>query len=728
MATAESQRRYRAAVKARGGKPSRGKSGKSGKKSSRFDNGNFVAIDGEGFNAGETFSIFVGENNKEYKMRRHEYAFLSASDGSEIYNPIGRLTAKQCLDFILEISERDPRAIIVCFGGSYDFTHMLAFDLTRDEIDALLHAEGLGSRKYVDVTLSDENGAHDYRIEMRPRKSLSIWRWPAGAEKYEQHQKRTGGTVWKMSRHSKACVWDVWGFFQGTFAGAMSQWLQGDADYDFILKMKGERSIFDRSEIDTIRRYNAAELRCLVSMMDKVREGVRALGLQITRWDGAGAIAGAMLRANSIKDHMAPSPKPVFDAACRAYSGGHIEACKVGHFMGDVYHYDINSAYPAEYLNLPSLAMGTWENGFDAPPDGFTLVRVEYRFFPGAPFYPLFYREENGTIIYPERGAGWYWKNEYDAACAFIEKFGCIEFRALEYWHFRSYSNSRPFQFVADAYTRRQEIVAVSKQTGIPNGEEKTIKLGLNSLYGKTAQQVGARMDHGKLVLPPYFQIEYAGWITAGCRAKLMHAALQNPDAIISFATDGIFSLEPLDLPCPKEKILGQWEYKKHAGITIVMPGVYWLHDDDKSENFSRGFDKRVMREHDFILQAWRKKQGMIEIPTARMVTLGTALMSDNFWEMRGLFVETTRILRLDGNSSKRYPLALHDKKLHKGLFSTHPRDLWEDYEMPLSALYSEPYPIVWQKFEDERENAETAEINDADRSFFFDREALILA
>jgi hypothetical protein len=213
-----------------------------------------------------------------------------------------------------------------------------------------------------------------------------------------------------------------------------------------------------------------------------------------------------------------------------------------------------------------------------------------------------------------------------------------------------------------------------------------------------------------------------------------MQAAIQKPHAIISFATDGIFATEPLDLYTPAEKELGAWEYQCHEGMTMVMPGVYWLHDAPTKnrpsglQHYSRGFDKKTMSECDFIHRAWAQKKSAINIPSRRMITLGTAIMSDNFWEMRGLITETERELKLNGDNSKRYPIALHNVKLHKTMETSVPQDLLEDYNLSLENLMSEPYPIDWLKYEDQPESAFSAEISDADRSFFFDREAMILA
>lgn len=668
------------------------------RKPSLFETGDFVAVDGEGFSEGPTLQFTAGSDHSLYEGREHYYALLAASDGSEIYNPRGRLTTKQCLDFLLAIKDNNPKAILVCFGGSYDVCQMLAHGLTREQVTELLSnakdaPDARKSRKYLDVTL----GQHDYRLEYRARKSLSIWRWAKGADKYQEHMKEDGSTVWRMTDCSKATLWDVWGFFQDSFVGVLDKWLPRHPDYEMIKLEKGNRNIFERSEIDVIRRYNQAELRCLVEVMNKVREAIGALGLTITRWDGAGSIAAAMLKLHEVKQHKSEAPEPVFLAARHAYSGGHIEVCQLGYHDGPVYHYDVNSAYPNEFRHLPSLANGYWQHGTGEPPAGFTVVKTAFQFYGGNSFYPLFYREENGSIIYPSRGCGWYWYPEFEAAREYAARLGALTFEPLEWWHWNTSSPVYPFHWIEPIYERRQELVAIAKATKEPNGEEKVIKLGLNSLYGKTAQQVGARFQDGEFIAPPYFQLEWAGYVTSGCRAKLMQAAIQNPPAIIAFATDGLFSTAPLDLDCPKEKILGAWEFEKHDGITMVMPGVYWLHEDGKKpKHYSRGFDKAQMSDAEFIHTAWRQRKEYVEIDITRLIGLGSACTSDTFWHMRGMFVTSKRELVLNGKNSKRYEVMLYREKPHKGLVPTVPRDHYEDILTPLTELMSAPYDIAW--------------------------------
>jgi hypothetical protein len=102
------------------------------------------------------------------------------------------------------------------------------------------------------------------------------------------------------------------------------------------------------------------------------------------------------------------------------------------------------------------------------------------------------------------------------------------------------------------------------------------------------------------------------------------------------------------------------------------------------------------MSDCQFVHDAWRKGQTSIQVEQRRLITLGAAMMSDNFWKLRGLFVTTTRELAINGLNSKRYPVAMTQVRPHKELCRTRPRELQEDVGQSLASLMSAPYPITW--------------------------------
>jgi hypothetical protein len=113
----------------------------------------------------------------------------------------------------------------------------------------------------------------------------------------------------------------------------------------------------------------------------------------------------------------------------------------------------------------------------------------------------------------------------------------------------------------------------------------QVVKLGINSVYGKFAQSVG------KMGMPPRFvSWFFAAAITAGTQRKVVEAALTNPDAIVMFATDGVYSTQPLDVHVPEKKTLGGWEHTAaESGGVFVQSGIYLLRFKPLKETCGHG-------------------------------------------------------------------------------------------------------------------------------------------
>lgn len=645
------------------------KSGKSGK-TSKWDVGEFIAIDGEGENTGVTEKYEI--EGRHYEAKEHIYTLLAASTGESLFNNGQRLPASECIDFLCELSCEYPKAIFVIFAGGYDINHMLMWGFERVELQRISRGENFEYQR----------GETHYSIEYRARKSLTIRR---GLKFYQDKHGK-----WQKKWQDKIILWDVFGYFQESFVKVMGKWLGEDyKHYDLIKRMKEKRGDFANVAQSDINNYNAAELESLVAIMDKLRDAVRGLDLVCRRWDGAGSVAAALMQKHHIKESKQDTPKEIIDAVRTAYAGGRIEVCKIGSHSEKVYDYDINSAYPTVMAGLPSMCAGTWQHGEGLPPPGLTLCHVSFRFHDDMPFYPLFYRTDRMQISFPSSGEGIYWYPEYEAA---LQCPG--EINVIGWWHFEPANSAKPFHWIEDYYETRAQWVQNPTEDW-QRGGEKIIKLGLNSLYGKTAQQLGGR--DGKP--PVYHQMEWAGYITSATRARLYLAAIKRPQAIIGFATDGIFTTDPLPLEISTTKQMGAWSLKIFDGLTIAMAGVYWWHLKEHAyEHFSRGFDKDSMRTPSFVLQAWRAGATSIDIPMQRLIGMGSACASATLWKMRGRFTQGVRSLRLDGQSHKRTACNVRTKKPHKQLIALQP-NINLDYEMGLQEC-SCPYPLKWMEAE----------------------------
>lgn len=710
---AQYQAAYRLRAKRAGGSVQRGRSGKSGKSGkSKWDAKEFIALDGEGENCGEEEIFTVESSGKKYAAKKHLYTLLAASTGESLYNGGKAIETMAAIDFLCDLSMAHTKATFVIFAGSYDINHILMYGFERSALKEI--ASG--------TTYAFKKADIEYQLEYRPRKSLTIRR---GLSFYQakKYNRKTGerDLVWKTKWASKIIVWDVFGFFQESFVGVMAKWLGKDhPHYGLIKRMKLKRGDFEHVPQSEINAYNQAELECLVEIMDKVHAAIDGLGLKCNRWDGAGAVAAAIMRKHDIKKfkNAYDFGEEIRDATATAYAGGRIEVCKIGVHDGPVYDYDINSAYPDVMRGLPCLAHGKWSSGGGEPPRGFTLVHCKYQFADGMPFYPLFYRTTAMQICFADRGEGMYWYPEYEAALLCP---GMVE--VIKWWHFEPGCNHKPFHWIDDYYKTRQQWVKHPTEEW-QRGGEKIIKLGLNSLYGKTAQQLGGR--EGKA--PAYHQLEWAGYITSATRARLYSAAMASPDVIIGFATDGIFATAPLPFPHSADKSIGEWDVKIFDGLTLAMAGVYWWHENERHgdkihklpitryKHFSRGFDKDSMQTPEFVVNAWKRGDTTVDIKMYRLIGMGSACSNDTFYAMRGRFTSGERSLSLNGSSYKRGSIDVKKTKPWKQLVDIAPAHNIK-YENGMQGC-SHPYPLEWQKdsefqkeLEQERENEDTVNI-----------------
>lgn len=642
---------------------------RGGKKKTLFDDGEFIFIDGEG-----------GDYDG-----KHVYQMLSAGRGvgddyesQRIFNEAG-LTSIQCFNFLLDQRDKYPLGIFCIFAGGYDGNFWLR-DLPRDVIEKIVEANG----KYY-------TWWHNFGIAFIQRKYFALI--------YSGDKKPIK-------------IWDVYGFFQSSFVNAVRQWLPGWHSLDLIIKGKELRHNFTGSDYDFIVHYNDAELEAGVELMNRLRTGIEKLGMSITRWDGAGAIATAFYKHFGTKPAFCEPREEVLEACQYAYFGGRIEIGKIGRHAGTIYHYDINSAYPAAQCDLPNLANGRWVNrgaNYDSrkTDNVLTIALVQWDNIVNTAFCPFPYRsEKQRKVLFPSHGKNWIWKPELDAALKWRDKYDYWEINVLDCWEFVPDDISdKPFDFIPAKYNERQKMVAESKRTGIPNGAEKTTKLGLNSLYGKTCQKVGYDEKTGRK--PPYHNLAYAGYITSATRAKLFDAAMQYPDKVIALATDGIYSTKELKLNCPDEKILGAWERQTHDEMILVQAGFYFLIDGEKISSYSRGFDKMVTQEEmrdtlSQILKAWSKFKPEIFLPCTRFITLKSALISDQWWERWCTWHEYVSESGEKGRRLATYPTGtkrrLSDSKTRadKYMLQTMP-----EFNLCDSDVMSEKHDLPWDKVDE---------------------------
>ena len=405
-------------------------------------------------------------------------------------------------------------------------------------------------------------------------------------------------------------------------------------EYNIVVRGKSDRGLLapygTNDYYEEMRRYNILENDILARVTQRLNEGFMndaiPIALKRTDWYGPGRAAQTWMdmlharirdpqAARSNRHSHSPLPydrerasgaKPVrlneygllnadvymsmpswfYDAAQASYYGGWFEQMVHGH-VGDVWEYDINSAYPYIISSLPCLHTegphtGTYERGAgDHPTDGnrYTLLYCEVQ--GSNPYIGCMpHRDRQGRISRPNHVKGWYWLHEMEAS----KKAGLIDSYNVERWvSFHACSCTPPFDpddiGISRMYHQR---LVMGKNS--PAG--KALKLVYNSAYGKTAQSIGT---------PKYSNPVYASLITAGCRTLILDAIASHPrgaSAVTMVATDGVYFLDRHhDLELSPTR-LGAWDEAFKPNLTQLMPGVYW--DDHTRKSIREGLSPKL--------------------------------------------------------------------------------------------------------------------------------------
>lgn len=573
---------------------------------------------------------------------RHDYVLLANSDGARLSITDGHLSTIAILEFLLTRTRKDT--INVIYGASYDWNCWLA-DLTEKELRYLYDNQAIYWRGY-------------------------IIKW------------RRGKSFWIGYEGRSALFYDVVSFFQTPFVKACDSYL-GDEfiDRDLIVENKRLRSTFRAADLKEISRYNDAELVNIVRLMIELRTRLHGAGLKPSRWDGPGAIAVALMRRENVKRHMMPTPEPVGSAVRHAYFGGRFEVVRFGHYEGRAYEYDINSAYPFALAQLPSLAGGVWHIGLGHYAKPFAIYNYIYKAAPGSESlpHPFPRRMKDGSVVFGAYVQGWAWTPEYETALEYVRLYGG-ELHTIKTRWFEPFTDAKPFGFIPELFEQRRALKAAG------DGAHVGIKLGLNSLYGKLAQQVGWKIDRdGNIRIPPYHQLDWAGYVTATCRSMVLRASLQHLDKIIAWETDAMFSTVPL--PVAVGSGLGEWEGTEFRNITYLQSGMYFATTSDGVEVVkTRGIDKGTLSRGE-VLEAMRRGDTHISAQMTRFIGIGAALQSRfDHWRKW----ETT---------NKNVSLAVEGKRIHVGCDQCETSGiigLHSTIVYPAPGFKSLEYPVGW--------------------------------
>lgn len=566
-----------------------------------------------------------------------------------------------CLSLIHEVGLSLKRnAIHVSFSFGYDVNMIL-----KDLDERSLHV----------LRTKGEVWWNDYKIEHIPRKWLVVTH---------------NGTATK--------IFDVFLFFNSKFGVALRKYKIGtDEELDRIDKGKEERPNFTWLDIDFIETYWEIENQLGAQLMEELRKIIYGAGRYITSWHGPGALASYALRHNGVEAHMDRGiPKEINLAARYAMFGGRFQPFQAGYYDGPVYDRDINSAYAYAFSRLPSLQNGKWR--YDPFPDReyckrvrLGLYKIRYRSHLSILPKPLPHRDNDGHVSFPSITEGWFHASE----AAIVANDPCADF--LGAWIFED-DGSYPFNWILDAFAERLYLQSIDDPT------EKTIKWELAALYGQAAQRAGWARIGGA---PKWHQLEWAGCVTAECRAMIYSAAKLAGPSLISIDTDGFIALAPVNhLPNGVGENLGQWKSETYTGILYLQNGIYWLRDSDGNWKppKSRGIPRKKLNFESVYESICQNRA--LEISQHMFIGYGLALRGQiDKWRK---WVDIPRTITFGGGGkSKHIPAICPSCREGKSWGNAmHPL-----FSAPSDQMHSAPYNLPWLRETEEKILKEHTEV-----------------
>ncbi len=552
---------------------------------------------------------------------------LANSLGEHVVNRDG-LSTKDCLE-LLAVSYKIPvKRVFFSFG--YDVNHIIK-DLTDLQIGQLL--------------IGDEVEYEGYRIAYIPGKMFIV---------------------------NNYYYYDVFSFFQTNFINVVKRMLGPEFVSESLVAGKAARGTFDTWDQDKLMAYNSEELDLLVQILNRLRDAFREVNTDLQEWYGPGAVAKYWFKQHEVYPNEKHHYWDIL-ALNSAYYGGRFEQLKLGSFK-NVYEYDIHSAYPAAMADMPHFLSWSPSKTFSDNPYSIWYITFDLRESQKdddpdkwTAFLPLPVRGSDGRICFPLVGKGWYWQSEVKVMLDFFPDAKVI-------WHkgYIAKTEGKPFEWIKDLYVYRQEL----KESG--NLAQYAVKVGLNSLYGKTAQRIGSN---------PFFSLSWAGYITSTTRAKLARAGYEcGSQNVIGFATDAIFTTTPLNVPTTDS--LGDWESSKFNKAVFIQSGVYRLINADGTvEDRYRGSPLRNGIDS-ILTQLKESPKELPKVHVGRFVSHMLGIKAPKaYGSLRLQFIKVEHTLQLDA-PYKRHYTGFMTKIDDKG-------KIISDYSRLLT-MPIESYPKVW--------------------------------
>ena len=275
-----------------------------------------------------------------------------------------------------------------------------------------------------------------------------------------------------------------------------------------------------------------------------------------------------------------------------SYSGfvaARIEMLRRG-FIGRMYVYDLNNAYPAIIKTLPDLMDGEWVSGSTTIENkaaiGFFKINADV---PDTKHVAPFPFKGNHKLYFP---TGWF------GTYATIEELRACErksyYKIIDSHQFIPNSNYHPYAALIDEFdAKRRELKAKGDPLYIP------FKVIPNSLYGKSVEIIrnGWKRKIGNMCCPVI-----GVHITGTCRAQQYRFIREHniEKETVASATDSVFTTRNLGINSDK---LGEYALKAECEDGyFVQNGIYRVNGQWKSRGYGKikgiAIDEKKIVEH----------------------------------------------------------------------------------------------------------------------------------
>jgi hypothetical protein len=264
-----------------------------------------------------------------------------------------------------------------------------------------------------------------------------------------------------------------------------------------------------------------------------------------------GARATLLLKALNVKNWFV-SVKPLEDFLYKNFVGSRIEASFKGHYKGEIYYYDLNSAYLYAVSQI-----GTFDKIYKTKkymPDYVGIYKIKFslltRFHKFNPF-PVKYQDK---IVFPSTGI------------TYITSYELEEYTKMYGW--------RGIEIIEGYITKFNDYKFKDVVNKIFEMRKEVKKLGLDQFFKTLGNTI-----YGKFASPntKFQNLFIASLITGKVRSMLIPYVCDNHNNIIQVFVDSIMSFKPLNVKTSER--IGSFKGFVGRNLYFLGAGRYYIED-----------------------------------------------------------------------------------------------------------------------------------------------------